>query len=104
MSLKANLRCSVCGRACFSESEKTCCENGHKKIKKEILSKWLYSWKNGDGLWGNQAGLIYKTIKENSIDESLKILEKDYKKYKHMGISSYIAEAMKDLKQIKNGK
>ncbi len=71
-----------------------------QKTKKEILSKWLYSWKNGDGLWGNQAGLIYETIKENSIDEALKILNNDYEKYKHMGIASYITEAIEDLKQL----
>lgn len=71
------------------------------KTKKEILSKWLYSWKNGFALWSNQAGLNYKIIKENSTSEALKILEKDYERYKQMGIASYISEAINDLKELK---
>ncbi len=71
------------------------------KTKKEILEKWEYSWKNGYALWSNQAGLNYKIIKENSKQKALEILKADYKKFKEMGIASFIQEAINDLNEMK---
>ena len=69
--------------------------------KKKILAKWLYAWKNGFALWSCQAGLNYKTIKENTTNQAIKILKEDFKKYGHMGIGSYIGEAINDLESLK---
>jgi len=68
--------------------------------KRDILSKWLYAWKNGYALWSCQAGLNYKIIKDNPIEEAIEILKVDLDKYKDMGIAVYIIEALRDLEEL----
>ncbi len=71
-----------------------------KTKKQKILDKWEYSWKNGYALWGNQAGLNFQIIRDNTTEKAIEILKEDLDKYKDMGIAIYITEAINDLEKI----
>jgi len=70
--------------------------------KKQVLEKWEKIAKTAQWLWGAQAQSNVSIIKKNSTKKAIEILKKDYTKYGHMGIGSYIQSAITDLEEVQN--